>query len=45
MKITKTKKNYFLKSSEDYFNKYKKNRLSFLKRKQKFFYEISFFFK
>tara|TARA_Y100000816_G_C26098318_1_gene581611 strand:- start:155 stop:1558 length:1404 start_codon:yes stop_codon:yes gene_type:complete len=43
MKITKTKKNYFLNSSEDYFNKYKKNRLSFLKRKQKFFYEISFF--
>tara|TARA_Y100000389_G_C17458292_1_gene519744 strand:- start:917 stop:2320 length:1404 start_codon:yes stop_codon:yes gene_type:complete len=43
MKTIKQKKNYFLDSSIDYFYKYKKNRISFLKRKKKFFYEISSF--
>jgi len=42
-KTIKQKKNYFLNSSKIYFSDYKKNRISFLKRKKSFFYEISSF--
>ena len=42
-KTIKPKKNYFLNSSKIYFTNYKKNRISFLKRKKNFFYEISSF--
>ena len=43
MKIIEQKKDYFLKSSKVYFTNNKKKRISFLKRKKNFFYEISSF--
>ena len=43
MKTIKQKKNYFLNYSKIYFSDYKNNRISFLKRKKNFFYEISSF--
>ena len=45
MKVIEQKKNYFLDTSKVYFTNYKKERISFLKRKKNFFYEISNFLK
>ena len=43
MKTLKQKKDYFLETSKEYFNNYKKSRINFLIRKKKFFHEISSF--
>ena len=43
MKILEQKKNYFLKSSKNYFTTNRKKRISFLNRKKNFFYEVSSF--
>ncbi len=43
MKTLKQKKDYFLETSKEYFQNYKKSRINFLLRKKKFFHEISYF--